>query len=129
VQDLTRLNHLRDRQFERSMYGCEGDGGNGVFRVRFVKPGVNVMLAVIASDGDDWDHVSVSHKARCPKWDEMEYVKRLFFRDDEIAMQLHVPPLDHINYCNNCLHLWRPQNHEIPRPPGIMVAPQFTGDS
>jgi len=124
MQDLNKLNHLRDRAFSRAMYGQEGNSGNGVFRVRYVKLGVNVLLAVIASDGDGWDHVSVSHRARCPKWDEMEYVKRLFFKDDEAAMQLHVPPIDHINCCKNCLHLWRPQNHEIPRPPEIMVAPQ-----
>ena len=74
MQDLNKLNHLRDRAFSRAMYGQEGNSGNGVFRVRYVKLGVNVLLAVIASDGDGWDHVSVSHRARCPKWDEMEYV-------------------------------------------------------
>lgn len=123
MEDLNKLNQLRDRQFERSMYGYEGDAGNGVFRLRYVKPGVNVLLAVVASDGDGCDHVSVSHKSRCPKWDEMEYVKRLFFRPHETAMQLHVPAADHINCCKNCLHLWRPQNQEIPRPPAIMVRP------
>ena len=124
MQDLNKLNHLRDREFERSHYGRYGDGGNGVFRVRYPSVGVNVMLAAIASDGDGWDHVSVSHKTRCPKWAEMEYVKRLFFRDDETAMQLHVPPTDHINCCKNCLHLWRPQLAQIPRPPAIMIAPK-----
>ncbi|KKL66322.1 hypothetical protein LCGC14_2146100, partial [marine sediment metagenome] len=47
MQDLNKLNHLRDRAFSRAMYGQEGDSGNGVFRVRYVKLGVNVLLAVI----------------------------------------------------------------------------------
>jgi len=31
--------------------------------------------------------------------------------------------LQHLNLHKNCLHLWRPQNAEIPRPPAWMVAP------
>ena len=53
----------------------------------------------------------------------MEQVKRLFFRDDETAMQLHVQPADHINCHPHCLHLWRPHGVEIPRPPAFMVGP------
>jgi hypothetical protein len=123
MRDLQQLNRVRDTQTEMRVYGQCGDSGNGVFRLRFVKPGVNVVLLVIASNGDGWDHVSVSCKARVPKWAEMEYVKRLFFCDDETAMQLHVPPCEHISLSHNCLHLWRPQNVEIPRPPAIMVGP------
>ena len=78
-------------------------------------------LAIIASWADGWDHVSVSRKDRCPTWDEMETVKRLFFSDDEIAMQLHVPPSDHINVHPYCLHLWRPHSADIPMPPKGMV--------
>lgn len=80
-------------------------------------------LRVIASNGEGWDHVSVSLVNRCPRWSEMEYAKRLFFRDNETAMQLHVPPTDHISFHPHCLHLWRPHDAEIPRPPSIMVAP------
>jgi len=54
----------------------------------------------------------------------MEFVRRRFFRDDETVMQLHVPVSEHINAHPNCLHLWRPQQLEIPRPPGWMVAPE-----
>jgi hypothetical protein len=72
--------------------------------------------------GADGNHVSVSLPNRCPNWTEMEHVKRQFFRDDEVAMQLHVPPSDHINLYPNCLHLWRPHNVAIPRPPSFMVA-------
>ena len=82
-----------------------------------------VMLTVIASDGLGWDHVSVSTKTRCPTWEEMAYVKSLFFRDDETAMQLHVPSKDHRNLHRYCLHLWRPNDgREIPRPDANLVA-------
>ena len=39
-----------------------------------------------------------------------------------MAMQLHVPPRDHVNIHPNCLHLWRPQFAMIPRPEAWMVA-------
>jgi len=79
------------------------------------------LLGVVASNGDGWDHVSVSTKDRCPTWDEMDYVKRCFFNDYETAMQLHVPASDHISYHPYCLHMWRPHDVEIPRPPNELV--------
>lgn len=78
-------------------------------------------LRVIATNGGGWDHVSVSTERRCPTWEEMEWVKRLFFDEDETAMQLHVPPADHVNCHPHCLHLWRPHAGEIPRPPNSYV--------
>jgi hypothetical protein len=78
-------------------------------------------LLIVASWDGGWDHVSVSHRNRCPTWSEMEMVKRTFFRDDETAMQLHVPPSDHVNRHKYCLHLWRPHLVDIPRPPIWMV--------
>lgn len=79
------------------------------------------MLLVVCSIGHGWDHVSVSLGHRCPTWAEMEWVKRTLFKSDEVVMQLHVPPKDHINIHPNVLHLWRPQNCEIPLPPKELV--------
>lgn len=78
-------------------------------------------IRVIVSSGAGWDHVSVSLNSRCPTWEEMERVKRMFFKDGECVMQLHPPLADYIDRCKYCLHLWRPQNETIPRPPGWMV--------
>lgn len=103
------------------LYGSTGDDTCGVFVVPSKIDGGD--LRIIASAGGDWDHVSVSRANRCPNWPEMEQVKRLFFQDAETAMQLHVPASDHINCHPHCLHLWRPQKAEIPRPPGIFVGP------
>lgn len=79
------------------------------------------ILKVIASEGLGWDHVSVSHRSRCPTWSEMTAIRRLFFRDDETVMQLHVPVAAHINVHQFALHLWRPQSEAIPVPPAEMV--------
>jgi hypothetical protein len=80
-----------------------------------------IALRVMATTGEGWDHVSVSLSDRTPTWEEMEFVKTLFFRPDEAAMQLHVPAADHVNNHPFCLHIWRPQKAEIPRPPAILV--------
>lgn len=79
------------------------------------------FIRIIASIGEGWDHVSVSLVNRCPTWEEMEHVKRTFFRDNETAFQLHVPPSDHINNHPYVLHLWRPQRSKIPMPPKEFV--------
>lgn len=78
-------------------------------------------VRVICSDGDGWDHVSVSRVDRIPSYEEMCMVKALFFGDEETVMQLPVRSDEHINHHPNCLHLRRPQTCEIPQPPKWMV--------
>ena len=120
MRDLRQLDHYRQRgRAILEFYGWEGDHEHGAFVVPSCidqRP-----LVIVASASGDWDHVSVSRKNRCPSWPEMEQIKRLFFEDDETVMQLHVPVSDHVNAHPYCLHLWRPQKVEIPRPPSIMV--------
>lgn len=105
-------------------FGWAGDEGNGAFEVP--SPIDKAPMMVVVSNGDGWEHVSVSRMNRCPNWPEMEHVKRLFFRNDETCMQLHVPETDHISFHPNCLHIWRPTGVEIPRPPSWMVGPEKT---
>jgi hypothetical protein len=119
MRDLHELDEHRVNAVKA--YGWSGDETCGAFKLP--SPIDGQLLTVVASSGDGWDHVSVSRSHRCPNWPEMEYVKRLFFKDDETAMQLHVRVTDHINMHPHCLHMWRPQDSEIPRPPGWMVAP------
>ena len=123
MKDLAILDAYRQRDRRvLAMYGSFGDGGNGVFQLPC--PASGRTLQCVASNGDGWDHVSVSLSNRCPNWAEMEHVKRAFFNDDETAMQLHVPPSDHVNHHPHCLHLWRPNDgREIPRPPAEFVGP------
>jgi len=121
MRDLTSLDHYRMRTPEVAQFfgGSFGDHKWGAFLVPSIATGE--PLKVLASVGMGWDHVSVSCQKRCPSWEEMEQVKRLFFRDSETAMQLHVPPADHINFHPYCLHLWRPLCRNIPRPPAALV--------
>ena len=105
-------------------FGGEAGGSTeGCFEVpyRAQSGGIQSTLRVIATAGERWDHVSISLPHRCPTWDEMEFVKRLFFKPDEVAMQLHVPALDHVNIHPYCLHLWRPQCGTIPLPPKSLI--------
>ena len=92
-----------------------GDRQNGAFL--FVDKG----LKVIISAGAGWEHVSVSRKSRVPTYDDMAWIAQTFWRRDQTVMQLHVPAADHINVAEHCLHLWRPIDQDIPRPPGWMV--------
>ena len=100
-------------------FGSYGDESNGMFIMP--SPVDRLQMKIIAGSGDGWDHVSVSRSDRCPLWEEMEFVKRKFFKDDETVMQLHVPIDKHINVHNHCLHLWRPTAAPIPVPPQWMV--------
>lgn len=122
MRNLRLLDAYRRPDMERKHYGVEGGDTEGMFFVPG-PPGANQRtLRIIASSGEGWDHVSVSLPDRTPHWAEMEHVKRLFFQDDECAMQLHVPPSDHISHHPYCLHIWRPLEAAIPRPPSVFVA-------
>ena len=97
-------------------------GNNGAFTV----PYDDGLLVMIMSDGDGWEHVSVhvdlpQHKRRTPTWQEMCYVKSLWFKPSEWVLQYHPAKGDYVNEHNECLHLWRPVFSEIPKPPGWMV--------
>lgn len=100
-------------------YGGIGDEFAGVFNVPVLSTGI--MLHVIASSGEGWDHVSVSLPDRCPTWEEMVYVKRAFFSKNEWAMELHPPEAKNISKHPFCLHIWRPTLAMIPKPEEWMV--------
>lgn len=82
-------------------------------------------LRVISCDGGGWDHVSVSRESSLPTWDEMCVIKNLFFRGDEVVMQLHPAKANYVNCHKFCLHLWRPQT----QPERDEVLRRFGADS
>lgn len=99
-------------------------GNNGVF----VLPHNGILLFCISSDEGEWDHVSVSVRARsgvqimrCPTWDEMCFVKDMFFLPEEFAIQYHPPKSDYVNNHPYVLHLWRCQKEGIAFPPKEFV--------
>jgi hypothetical protein len=94
----------------------------GAFHIPYLSR--NYYLRVIANDAEGeftWEHVSISLPNRCPNWEEMCYIKSLFWDDEETVMQLHPPKSQWINNHPYCLHLWRPTREEIPLPPPIAV--------
>jgi hypothetical protein len=121
MRNLTKagLEPLRDTS-ERviSHYGGTGDETCGVFRVKL--KGANLL--VVASSAGGWEHVSVSLRGRTPTWGEMDYVKQLFFENDEVAVQFHVTDGRKVDIHPNCLHLWRaPGGLMMPMPPKEFV--------
>lgn len=121
MRELSTIEGQWDDERTRAFFHGMGTDAAGVFRLHYK----GRDLKVIATADGGWDHVSVSLSDRTPTWAEMEYVKRLFFNPDEVAMQLHVPVDEHRNCHPYCLHLWRPHDHDIPMPPADMVAPAW----
>ena len=82
--------------------------------------GKGTMLAIF-SWGEGWEHVSVSYNGKCPTWDEMCYVKNIFWNEDECVVQYHPAKKDYVNLHPYCLHLWKPIGIDIPKPPKELV--------
>ncbi|HCR70743.1 MAG TPA: hypothetical protein DIW23_04810 [Anaerolineae bacterium] len=82
-------------------------------------------LLAIAATGLQWEHVSVhtfiGKGNLTPYWEEMNFVKNLFWDKEDIVMQLHPRESEYINNHKHVLHLWRPVGVEIPTPPMILV--------
>lgn len=115
---MKNLNYLNKYRYEL-FKGILGNEKNGAFKI----PINNKTFNVIASDGMDWEHVSVSidNVERCPKWNEMCKIKEMFFEDNETVMQLHPVKAEYVNIHEYTLHLWRPLKEKIPLPNKIMV--------
>jgi hypothetical protein len=79
-------------------------------------------LCIIVHPRQGWEHVSVSTgRRRTPNWEEMCFVKDLFWDEEERVMQLHPPLSEYVKNNRYCLHLWKPLHQEIPAPPAIFV--------
>lgn len=102
-------------------------GPNGAF---FLKIPKGRDLAIIASDGQGWDHVSVrvvpGSKRELPTWQEMVLIKNLFFLPFECCYQYHPKEKDYVNFHPLVLHLWRPHMLGVPTPPTWMIGPKGT---
>lgn len=109
-----------------SMGSDESYGNNGCFVIPHGKI-MGYIYQVIASDGMSWEHVSVSlwkkksSVHRCPTWEEMCFIKDLFWGEDDCVVQFHPPKSEYINNHSYCLHLWRSINQVQPMPDSIMV--------
>jgi hypothetical protein len=103
----------------------DADGLMGMFQITVGGIVINIVSSgpkVTESGRGEWEHVSVSVAGfhRLPTWDEMCYVKHLFWRRDETVVQFHPREQDYQNTAE-VLHLWKPAWREIELPPAIMV--------
>ena len=91
----------------------------------------NRALFCIASNGGDWEHVSVSvrqgKKVLTPTWDELCHVKSVFWDAEDCVVQFHPPQSEYVNMHPNVLHLWRPTAQAIPTPPISSSASRMSG--
>jgi len=113
-------------EYRHPAIGRKGKGNNGHFRI----PYRNIILNLVVSDGEGWDHASVSvsdkpnkNPRRLPNWDEMEYVKDLVWDSEETVVQFH-PKKSEYRSIGPVLHLWKKQGHEYELPTGDFVAPK-----
>lgn len=79
-----------------------------------------------AGDTEGWEHVSISTRHRPPNWQEMCFVKALFWEAEECVIQFHPPESVYVNNHPHCLHLWKPP-FDVPLPPSILVGVRSVG--
>lgn len=103
-----------------------GSGPCGLF---FVQGPCGCKLQIAALVRPGWEHVSVSTPRRCPNWEEMCFVKDLFWDEEECVMQLHPPSSQYVNNSRYCLHLWKPIRENIPTPPASFIGVVGLGPS
>lgn len=116
------LSHLKQYRFveQEIRFGGSGSPNFGILLIPSIQD--RKPVKVIFSRGFyGWDHVSISKQKHPPSWNEMCWLKGLFFEDDETVMELHPPKGEWISNHDNCLHLWRPVDHTIPMPPPELV--------
>lgn len=115
-----RLQRVRAGKFASN----DSYGRNGAFYVT----GPKGRLQIIASDQAGWEHVSACpvKNNRTPTWEEMAFVKSLFWNEDEAVVEYHPPKSRYVNNHPYVLHLWKPIDIELPLPPVYMVGiPNF----
>ena len=78
-------------------------------------PDSGTCSVMFGENEDGWEHVSVSpkHKFRIPTWNDMCYLKDVFFDEEEEVYQIHPKKSEYVNLSENCLHLWKPIGHEL----------------
>ena len=108
------------------LMGEMGDAQNGFFLMP-AQWGMNLVMQ--ASNGNGWEHVSVSTRSdrgkagRLPNWHEMCFAKGLFWDEEACVVQYHPPKSEHRSIWE-CLHLWKPTTFEFTTPDPEMVAPK-----
>jgi len=106
--------------------GVENQPGRFIIPMR--SGNMRYWLVCIAADGMGWEHVSISVKkynyeemGRCPTWEEMCFIKDLFWEKHECVVQFHPPESEYVNNHPHCLHLWKSLTEVHKTPPKSLV--------
>lgn len=108
-------------------------GNNGMFYIKHPRiEGYNFIVQV--SDGAGWEHVSVSLQnargkkyetvKRCPTWEDMCFIKDLFWDAEDCVIQFHPPASSYVSHHPYCLHMWKSTTTEIEVPETILIGPK-----
>lgn len=117
MSDWKFLNEHRVKNGEYSTEDKDGFCGAFMFRMN------GLLVCVICSEGEGWQHVSVSlyKSSFVPSWEIMCKVKDLFWEPDDWVCQFHPAHKEYINNHPGVLHLWKPLKEKLPTPPQWMV--------
>lgn len=119
--------HLDVYRKEHPLFGQTEPGSlMGYFMIKC--PETGGLLHVISSgkapsmeDEGGWEHISISLRKRVPNWQEMCFIKDLFWDESECAVQYHPPKAQYVNTHPYTLHLWGVCDGSLPMPPIEMV--------
>ena len=118
-----RIENYRDNSHPD--YRNKGGKNWGAFLIPSTDGNLRILSSGFADDQNPvaagWEHVSVSCAKRCPTWNEMDKVKKLFWRDDETVVQFHPRDDAKINAHEFCLHLWKLAATEFVLPPKELI--------
>lgn len=106
-------------------WGSNSGSISGAYVIPYVPSNPRALgsvLTVIARNGDGWDHVSVSTSYRCPTYEELKYIKGIFWDPEETVVQFFPRTDKHVNFHPFCLHLWRRHGLDYPLPPAEYIA-------
>lgn len=120
--------HYRGPECALIPHPLAGPGDGKTYGAAMLPGPCGRTLGIIFSDGEGWEHVSVSQRNRkhLPNWREMCFVKDLFWGEEDCVVQFHPPKSRYVNRCPNCLHLWRSTKEEMPQPDPTLVGPSKT---
>lgn len=71
------------------------------------RDGMRVMVSDDEGPHGTLRHVSVSYRARDPRWAELQLVRAAFFDDDQDVMMMLPRRGRYVNVHPHCFHLWQ----------------------
>lgn len=122
--DISHLEKFRHTKPGAALSSNEGDR----FGVFYIQNAASSFIILFDSGedhggnpGTGWERAEMRVAAhsgdRVPIYAEMDWLKGLFWDDDECAVQMHLPKHERRQAPPNTLYLWKEAGKEFPRPP------------